>query len=64
MTEQEFINAHLEHFKKMDADSNGEITAEEMKAAHQEMREKWKEKRAEKKGAKEDAKEDSGSASE
>lgn len=43
ITEDEFLAKAKERFAMMDADSDGKITMEEGKAAHEKMREKMKE---------------------
>jgi len=38
ISKAEFMSRHEAHFKKMDADGNGELTAEEFKAAQSKMK--------------------------
>lgn len=46
ISEAEFIAKSKERFAAMDANSDGAVTPEEAKAAHEKMREKWKEHKA------------------
>lgn len=50
VTRAEFDAGVAAHFAKADANSDGQITAEERKAAHEAMRAEWKAKRAERRG--------------
>ena len=43
ISKSEFIASAEERFKKMDADGNGEISKDEIKAHHAKMKGKWKE---------------------
>lgn len=42
ISQDEFTAAALQHFDRMDANSDGQVTQEERKAAREEMRGKWR----------------------
>lgn len=48
ISEAEFLAKSKERFAAMDGNSDGKVTQEEAKAAHEKMREKWKDHKGKK----------------